>query len=344
MNPKEFMVNISVTLREAMKVMDRSAKRIVFIEENEALRGVLTDGDFRRWILKSGDINAPVREVMNNNPVFVYTGNEKTAKLIIKKKEIDCIPVIDKNKKIVSAIFKGEKIRENKVNAPVVIMAGGEGKRLYPYTKVLPKPLIPIGEYTIIERIVTNFVKSGCEKFYLTLNYKKNMIKAYFNDLNYDVEYIDEDIPLGTGGSLFYLKGKIKEPFFVSNCDILIEADYGAIYKFHKENHNLITVVASIKNTVIPYGVIEINEDGTMKNTMEKPQYSHLINTGMYIIEPEVLDDIKKAEFIHITEMINNYINQNKRVGVFPIIEESYLDMGQVKEMENMIKELESRG
>lgn len=343
---KKFTVNINTALFDAMKIMDKSGNKVIFVDDSGTLKGIITDGDFRRFILKGGDLSTPVSLVMNDNPIFAYENSKISPMTILKEKKIECIPIVDENKTIVSAVFREYYFEKDKykINAPVVIMAGGKGQRLYPYTKILPKPLIPIGDYTILERIINNFVKFGCEKFYFTLNYKKNMIKAYFNDLDYNVEYIDEDEPLGTGGSLYFLKNKINETFFVSNCDILVETDYSKIFKFHKENKNLVTVVASLKNTVIPYGVIELNEDGSMKKTLERPHYNHLINTGMYVLEPEVLKDIKKPEFIHITNIIDNYIGGGKKVGVYPVSENSWLDMGQIKEMENMIREIENRG
>jgi NDP-sugar pyrophosphorylase family protein len=176
----------------------------------------------------------------------------------------------------------------------------------------------------------------------MTGNYKKNMIKSYFNDLDkpYDITYIEENKPLGTGGSLSLIKDKIDTTFFVSNCDILIDADYSSIYEYHKRNKNKITMVTSLKNFKIPYGVVEISDSGTVKGTVEKPEYSHLINTGMYLIEPELLEYIPVDVFYDITELIDLCIEKGIKVGTYPVTEDAWLDMGQFDQMENMIKKL----
>ena len=221
-------------------------------------------------------------------------------------------------------------------------MAGGKGTRLDPYTKIIPKPLIPIGDIPIVERIIDRFNEYGCNTFYLTVNYKKNMIKAYFSDEDkgYEVKFVDEDQPLGTAGSLSMMKDKLKDTFFVSNCDILIDANYSHILKQHKKNKNKITLVTSLKNYTIPYGVIEINDNGAIKNMTEKPEYDFLVNTGMYILEPEVLNDIPQNTFFHITDLINEYIVKGETIGVYPVSENQWLDMGEFKEMENMLERL----
>ena len=139
---------------------------------------------------------------------------------------------------------------------------------------------------------------------------------------------------------MYLLKEKLQSTFFVSNCDILIDADYSKILDYHKKNENLITMVTSLKNYVIPYGVIELNNEGNIKEMKEKPEYDYLVNTGAYILEPEVLNDIPENEFFHITDLINKYIKNGKKVGTYPITENAWLDMGEFKEMERMRKEL----
>ncbi|MBU3090462.1 NTP transferase domain-containing protein, partial [Clostridium gasigenes] len=231
------------------------------------------------------------------------------------------------------------------LNTPVVIMAGGLGTRLYPYTKILPKPLIPIGDIPIVERIINKFRTYGCSDYYLAVNYRKNMIKSYFGDIekNYNISYLEEDKPLGTGGSLYLLKGKINRTFFVSNCDILIDGDYAAMYEYHKEKKNLITMICAVKNITIPYGVINLTDGGEINNMTEKPEYSFLTNTGVYIIEPEVLDLIEDDTFIHLPDIASKCMELGMRVGVYPITERAWMDMGQLDEMQEMINRLEGK-
>ena len=175
------------------------------------------------------------------------------------------------------------------------------------------------------------------------MNWKEIMKYHMFDELNkeYTINYIEEDKFLGTGGALYLLKDKLKSTFFVSNCDILVEADYSNMLEYHKKNNNLITMITSLKNYTIPYGVIELNDEGKIKAMKEKPEYDYLVNTVVYILEPEVLYDIPENEFFHITDLINKYINSGKKVGAYPITENAWLDMGEFKEMERMRQKLD---
>ncbi|WP_297417053.1 nucleotidyltransferase family protein [Clostridium sp.] len=347
MNLKDLFVDKDISIREAIKKLDATAKKILLVVENEKLIGTVTDGDIRRWILKNGDFNFEVYNIMNQNPIFLYLTEKHLAKGLMKEKSIESIPIVDDNNKVIDIIFWNDDMESGfnnyeNISSPVVIMAGGKGTRLYPYTKILPKPLIPIGDFSITERIINRFTRFGCINFYLTVNYKKNMIKAYFDDMekNYEISYIEEEKFLGTGGSLYLLNDKINETFFVSNCDILVDANYSDILKYHKDNNNLITIVTSLKNYQIPYGIIRLGNDGQVIGTTEKPQYDYLVNTGFYVLEPETLKDVPENTFFHITDLINKYIEEGKKVGTYPITENSWLDMGELKEMDRMINKL----
>lgn len=341
----ELFIDKKITIKQALKILDITAKKILFVIEDNRLLGTITDGDIRRWILKNGDLNDTVNNIMNKKPITLNLNNKSLAKKIIKENNIEAIPIVDDENKVIEIVFFNENNKLNntkEITNPVIIMAGGKGTRLYPYTKILPKPLIPIGDYSISERIIERFYKHGCKNFYFTLNYKKNMIKAYFDELekDYNINYIEEEKFLGTGGSLHLLKDKINETFFLSNCDILVEADYLDILNYHKNNKNKITMVTSIKDYKIPYGIIKLNNNGEVISTEEKPELTYLVNTGFYILEPEVLNDIPENEFFHITDLINKYLKEGKKVGTYPIAESSWLDMGEVKEMDRMIERL----
>lgn len=349
-NSSKFAAYEDVTIREGLKIIDEYAKGIILvIGKNDKFLGTITDGDMRRWILKNGSMDAKVTEVMNSNSTFLFENERHTARELMKKKSITAVPILSNDRKVIDMIFLYEnnkdKISNELVNIPVVIMAGGLGTRLYPYTKILPKPLIPIGDTPIVERIINRFYHYGAKNFYLTVNYKKNMIKSYFNELEteYRISYVEEDKPLGTGGSLSLLKGRINETFFVSNCDILIDAEYGDILKYHKKSGNRVTVVTSVKNFTIPYGVFKLNEEGCISEIQEKPEYSYLANTGMYVLEPEVLKDVLDGEFYNLPDIVKNYMRNNIQVGIYPISEQAWMDMGQLSEMKDMINRIEEK-
>lgn len=348
MHLEEIFIKKDISIREAIKKLDITAKKILLVVENDVLVGTVTDGDVRRWILKNGDFNFEVYNIMNKTPISLEVKEKHLAKELMKEKGIESIPIVDKNNRIIDIVFWNDDLdlafnKYQNISAPVVIMAGGKGTRLYPYTKILPKPLIPIGDSSITERIINRFTKFGCKNFYFTVNYKKNMIKAYFDELdkNYEISYVEEEEFLGTGGSLYLLRGRINETFFVSNCDVLVDANYYDILKYHKDNNNLITMVTSLKNYQIPYGIIKLGDDGQVIGTTEKPEYDYLVNTGFYILEPETLEDIPENKFFHITDLINKYIDDGKKVGTYPITENAWLDMGEMKEMDRMMETLE---
>lgn len=342
----EFCLSPDVLVRDAIDAIDRGKRKTSFIVDGERhLLGLFTDGDMRRFILRNGDMQQPVSTAMNPHPVVFHTRSEAIEAR--NHERLVVYPIVDDKDVLLDAVFweedwRKEHISEALADVPLVMMAGGKGTRLYPYTKVLPKPLIPIGDITISERIIDNFVRYGCNQVWMVLNYKANMIKSYYGDLQppYSVQYVEEQKFLGTGGGLSLLKGKIDSTFFVSNCDILVNADLECIYKTHKEKHNKITLVSVMKNMQIPYGVINLDHNGKIESMTEKPKFSFLTNTGVYVLEPEVMENIPDNHFIHLPEIVQQYLNAGEKVGVFPISENAWLDMGQISEMEAMIKKL----
>jgi NDP-sugar pyrophosphorylase family protein len=258
----------------------------------------------------------------------------------------ECMPVLDEQGNLADVYFwedlftSSEKRVDARLNVPVVIMAGGKGTRLKPLTNILPKPLIPIGEKTIMEVIIDKFCQYGICQFYISVNYKHELIKFYFDQIekkDYKIDYVQEKDFLGTAGSLFLLKNKITTTFFVSNCDILIDENYSEIYNYHVSNNNAITLVASLKHFKIPYGTLESGKNGELVSLQEKPEITYMINTGMYVLNPEVLDQIPEGQFYHITDLITDLKKQGKKIGVFPVSEKSWFDMGEWPEYQKVI-------
>ncbi len=344
MDINDFLIDEELTMLKAMELLDKVAKKVLFVANDGKLIAAITDGDVRRWILKKGNLDAKVKNIANYNPKFVYEKDRDKAKGLLKKYSVEALPIVNNDMNIVSIIFWNDKeiINRKKLNIPVVIMAGGLGTRLYPYTKILPKPLIPIGEIPIAEHIINRFHQAGSNNFYLVVNHKKNMIRAYFNEIekDYIINYIEEDRPLGTGGGLSLMKGKISSTFILSNSDILIDEDYEKIYRFHIKEKNIITMVCSLKSIKIPYGVIDIGENGEIENMREKPEISFFTNTGMYIVEPKIIEELEVNTMIGFPDIIEKYRQSGEKIGVYPISENAWMDMGQLDEMEEMIKRL----
>ena len=333
-------IDLRTTILSALKQMDKIDKKLLLVFDKEKFVNILSIGDIQRAILNNVSLDTPVIKVLRKQTrVASINDSLENIKETMRKFRMECMPVLDGNKELVKVYFwedvfgADEKRIKEKLNLPVVIMAGGKGTRMKPLTNVIPKPLIPIGEKTIIEEIMDRFVDFGCNEFFISVNYKAETIKHYFKQLknnNYKIEYFQEDKPLGTAGSLFLIKEKIKSTFFVSNCDIIISQDYSDILSYHNKNKNEITIVSALKNFPIPYGTIETGENGILKELTEKPELTFQINTGMYILEPHLLNEIPENNFFHITQLIDNVKNRGGKVGVFPVSGGSWKDMGEI--------------
>lgn len=348
MQIEDFIVSPEMTIVEVMKSIDRNAQGIVYVCDDERkLLGVITDGDVRRAIIRSGKLNEKAKNIMVKKPIVLREEERNLALAIMNKYSIRSVPVLTDLGRLIEVKFLDERviIEGKKIEAPAVIMAGGKGVRLQPYTNILPKPLIPIGEKTITEHIMDRFLKAGCHHFDMIVNYKKHFIKAYFRDLETntgaEIRFFEEEQFLGTAGGLRMLLGKYRDSFFMTNCDILIEAEYAKIMEYHKKNGNLATVVCAVKNTKLPYGVVETGNDGSIIAIREKPDISAMVNTGFYVLEPEFLEKIPEGQVSQITDVFQMCIADGCKIGMYPISEDSWMDMGQMDELRIMTERLE---
>ena len=344
------MINIKIeensSILSALKQMDEVGFKLLIVAKEDTLLGLISVGDIQRSIIKNIDLNEPIKSIMRDDYIVSKSSDTiddiKSLMLSIRS---EFMPVVENNKIIKvhywKDLFESKESRPHKhFKLPVVIMAGGFGTRLRPLTHVIPKPLIPFGEKTMLEEIFERFGIYGCTEFHISVNYKSDLIKYYINSqkLPYNISYFEEDKPMGTAGSLSLLKNKIKSTFFVSNCDILIDQDYSEILEYHKKNKNEITIVAALKHFPIAYGTIETGKDGLLQDLIEKPELTFKINSGMYILEPHLIDEIPNKKFFHITHLIEQIKIRGGRVGVFPISEKSWIDIGNLEDYLNHIK------
>lgn len=343
MNLEDLFISPDSTIVDALEQLDATGKHtLLVVDDDRHLLGTLTDGDVRRVILRLGTLNATVRASYNDQPHFCSIEHGEQASLMFDKYGIDAVPLVSLGGEVVDCVFRDGSCDaaepRKSIDVPVVMMAGGLGTRLYPYTKVLPKPLIPINDVPIAERIIDAFNRQGCDSFLLIVNHKKEMIKAYFNEIEHDylVEFVDEDKFLGTGGGLCLIKDRVSDTFFLTNCDILVDTDFSKALELHLREGNAVTMIVSLKNYTIPYGTVEIDAGGGISAMLEKPSIPFLVNTGCYIVDRCALDYIQDGENIGFPDVIERCKNDGKKVGVYPVSEQSWLDMGQLDEMSNM--------
>jgi dTDP-glucose pyrophosphorylase len=342
----------SVSIRNSIEAMDQHHLGIVLVVNDDCvLTGMLTDGDLRRAILANSDLDNAVSTVMKQDPTSVLEADVSESEILelLEERGFRHVPIVDADNKPVDLIvwfdLESATLREavatyRNLDCDVVIMAGGKGTRLDPFTRVLPKPLVPIGDKPVLEMIMDDFRPYGVDHFFVSVNHMRNMIRVYLESVGLDeqVDLVEEDKPLGTAGALQFLNGKVNKPFFVVNCDVLIRADYADIYDHHMRNGHKVTVVGSLKNHTVPYGVCEVNDDGSLERIREKPRYDFLVNTGMYVVSPEVLDYIPADRVFHMTHLIEAVLERGESVGVFPIGEKAWLDTGQWEEYARALK------
>jgi dTDP-glucose pyrophosphorylase len=340
---KHALITEEKTIREAIEQLNENRLQILLVvNSDQVLLGTVTDGDIRRSILNNISLDKPIVRIMNKNPKFTYKGETQKARELMLKYKLKNIPVVDETRRVVDLVLMEDILETKEKIRPksnqVLIMAGGKGSRLDPFTKILPKPLIPVGDKPIIEIIMNSFNKYGFNNFIISLNYKAEIIKLYFleNANGYNVSYTHEDIPLGTAGALGLAKDRLKETFIVSNCDVIMDVDFDKLLDFHVRNKNFATVVGVVKHMQIPYGVIEV-KDNKLHQMTEKPEYDFVINSGVYVLEPEIIDLIPENEAANMPDLLLKAKDLGHKIGVFPV-SNKWFDIGQWEEYQNTLE------
>ncbi|NQT22092.1 MAG: NTP transferase domain-containing protein [Candidatus Omnitrophica bacterium] len=350
--PENIQIEKHETVKNTLKKLDKTAEKVLLVvDRRKKLLGTITDGDIRRFVLSGGNLDSKIDTIYNTSPICVRKKNfslDNAKKLLISNK-IELIPIVQENNMVVDfitwsqAFSKGRIFNlNNKINEQVVIMAGGRSTRLEPFTKILPKPLIPIGDKPIIEIIIDRFKEYGILDYYLILNYKADLIESYFNniDKDYRITSIREDSFRGTAGGLSLLKNRVEDCFIVSNCDVIVNADFCDVLEFHKKNRAFLTILSSFQHYKIPYGVVKFTEGGRVVDIIEKPEHTCTVNTGVYIMNKECLDYIPEGAHFDITDLIKELINNKKEIFTYPVNENDYIDIGQWDEYKKAIEKM----
>lgn len=354
MNQK-YLISKNATIKNSLKKMKFNGIKSLFIIDNKHnLIGSISGGDIRGAILKKKKMTETIGPIINYSPKFVSNEKpkliNKKLKLLFEKFKIEEIPIVNKNKIIVKIVSWTEfyktkvktssEVKLSKYNLKVIIMAGGKGSRLKPFTDILPKPLIPVKNKTIIEHIINSFTKFDIKKFTITTNYKSEILKSYLDEKfkKNIFKFVNEKKPLGTVGSLSLVKSN--RPFLISNCDVLHKFKLNKFIEFHLKNKNDISMVVTNKKSTIPYGVCKVDRYNNLLNLKEKPSSNFLINTGLYIANNKIINLIPKNKFFDFNDLINLSLKKNKKIGVFKIKDNEWHDIGKWDEFSKTVNSL----
>lgn len=329
-NWKSLLISKDARVVEAIKVIDSSNARVALVASDEGkLIGTITDGDVRRGILKGVNLESGVACVLKRDPVVGRIDqSEEEYKKILDNHHILQLPLVDDENFIRGFFLHGDYHSEGR-ESPVVLMVGGLGTRLGDLTTDCPKPMLRVGGKPILETIINNFKAAGFKNFYLSVNFKSEIIENYFGNgkkFGVSIEYLRERKRLGTAGSLSLIEKEPSEPIVVMNGDLLTSINIVEMLNFHRDNASVATMCVRNFSFQLPYGVVEA--DGTrMMSIKEKPTETRFINAGIYVIEPKVLSIIPKEDYYDMPSLFRKLIDNNERVSVFPI-REYWLDIG----------------
>lgn len=344
-----FLIKENSTLKRAIKLINISShKCLLVIDKNEKLIGTLSDGDIRKYLIKNLDLSVPINNVFNKNPIKFYENkyNINDLKKIFSKNLVDIVPILNNYDKVLSIVTWIDLIdyREKKKNIfDIFILAGGQGQRLYPITKKTPKPLIKLIDEAMIKKIVDKFLNQGFYNVFISLNYKKSLIKKYFNDIykNYsqlNLKFIDEKTPLGTIGSLKLIKkNDLADNYIVINCDTLISYDFNKMIEFHLNNKADMTIIGSETNISIPYGQLK-KKGKKVVDIIEKPNFPLILNVGCYIINKKVIPLIPPKKKYDATDLIQKAIKYNLNVYSYNISQYDWTEIGKTSDLNNLEK------
>jgi len=338
---KEAIVKQDTPIKVAIEQLNKVGIKIVMVlDENLRLVGTVSDGDFRRGILNGLSLVDTVEKIMNKNP---RTVSERTNKSDILDLMIDTkifqIPIVDKNNFLIGLHLWDNISVQAKHSNVMVIMAGGKGSRLHPQTKNRPKPMLLVAGIPILEHIIKRAKSQGFNHFIIAVNYLGQIIEDYFKDgqkFDVKIEYLHEDTPLGTAGALSLLSDKPNRAFIVTNGDVITDINYSDFLQYHTLNNAAATIAVHTHEFQIPYGVLQIN-GLEVESYEEKPIVSSLINAGVYVLEPDVLDLISETKFRDMPEVLEISRNLRKKVIVYPL-HESWIDIGRPIDLETANK------
>lgn len=332
----KYLVAETASIFETIRAIGDGNLQVALVCRDGKLLGTATDGDIRRAILASVPLDSPISAVMNRTPITARVGISSMAALtLMRQRSIHQLPVLDADGKVVEVKLIDDLAVPAQSDHWVVLMAGGLGSRLRPLTDDIPKPLIRIGNKPILETVLTGFIKAGFGKFYISVNYKGEMIREYFGDgsaWGVEVNYLEEHDRLGTAGALSLMPERPTQPFFVMNGDLLTTVNFEQMLKYHREHQAFSTVCVREHSITVPFGVVEF-DDHRLIGIREKPTQKFFVNAGVYLLDPGVLDHLDANEPVDMPSLIERTIASGKPSVVFPL-REYWIDVGQLGDLQ----------
>lgn len=339
------VIRAGALLREALEAITRSGKQVVLVlDAGGGLAGLVTDGDIRKAMLRGVSLDAAVEEVMNRRPVVAEAGLTRAEAIaLMRSRGIRQLPLLQSGGVVADLLLLDTLLAPPPpLRNRVVIMAGGEGRRLRPLTETMPKPLLSIGGRSLLELLVERLRLSGLTDLVIALHHKSDMIRERLGDgsrLGVRVEYVEEARPLGTMGALPLIRDGLTEPFFVVNADILTKCDFRTMWDFHRgETKVAMTVGVTLHQVDIPYGELML-EGARVVRCEEKPRKEYPVNAGIYVLDPSVLDLVPRDEYFDATDLLELLLSRGMAVAGYRI-REYWLDVGRLHDLEKANRDL----
>lgn len=338
-----FVVSEDTPLIETLRRIDQGNLQLAIVERDGKIVGTVTDGDVRRALLSGIALDASVHLVMNRTPIVAPAGISNPAALsLMRRHSIHQLPIVDVEGRVTEVKLIDELALAPQSDHWVILMAGGLGSRLKPITDDIPKPLIRVGDKPILETVLGGFVKAGFGRFFISVNYKAEMIREYFGDgsaWGVEIRYLEENERLGTAGALSLLPDRPTQPFFVMNGDLLTTVNFEQMLKYHREHQAFSTVCVREHSVTVPFGVVDF-DDHRLLGIREKPTQKFFVNAGVYLLDPEVLDLITANEVVDMPTLIERSIVDGKQSVVFPL-REYWIDIGRLDDLQRASDEFQ---
>lgn len=334
---KDILVAPETPILKVIETIDASSQQIAMVVDvNGCLVGTVTDGDVRRGLLRGIGLGAAISEIMFREPTVARLNDSRDLILsIMKAKELRHIPILDEVGRVVGMEVLDELVRQQARSNRVVLMAGGFGSRLHPLTKETPKPLIQVGNRPILETILENFIEYGFRNFSLSVNYKAEMVKTYFGDgsrWGVNIDYLQEELPLGTAGPLGLLSEYPSDPVLVMNGDLLTKVNFQQLLDFHQAHRAQATMCVREYESQVPFGVVHLDHHRLLE-IEEKPVQRFFVSAGIYVLEPKILNFITPGTRLDMPELFKMVIAKGLETAAFPI-REYWLDIGRMDDLE----------